>query len=313
MQDFNIQTQHVHFNYLGQKETISDLNIAVPTGAIYGFLGHNGAGKSTTIQLLLGLLHPKAGEIHLFGQPLKNTARATFNRIGALIESPTLYEHLSAKENLQIAAKYRGVAHSRIPQVLATIGLEKVGTKKVNSFSMGMKQRLGLGLALIHDPELIFLDEPTNGLDPQGIIEMRAVIRQLNEEQGKTIFISSHLLSEIELLATHVGIIKNGRQIFEGRINELQKKVDNGIRLLIQTSEVALAKEALRPVFPNVQHQQQHLLLQLARVEEVNTALQILINSNIPVYEAKQLNPNLEDLFLDITKEATPESLLAVA
>lgn len=306
-----IQTQHLSFSYLGKEETIHDLNLNVPKGSIYCFLGHNGAGKSTTIQLLLGLLSPSKGVINLFGKERSKLPTSTFNKIGALIEAPALYGHLSAEENLVIAAKYRKIGRQRIDEVLTLVGLNNASRKKVKNFSMGMKQRLGLGLALLHDPSLIFLDEPTNGLDPQGIIEIREIIQNLQQNEGKTIFISSHLLAEIELIATHVGIIKAGKQIFEGKITSLQSSINQGIQYSITTPQLALATSLLKTKFPNLTTNKEQLFITVSQQEDINIILQFLVNNNIPIYEVKQTTPTLEHMFLDITRNTSALNAIA--
>ena len=195
--------------------------MTVPTGSIYGFLGPNGAGKTTTLRLLLGLLRRQSGRIHVFGQALDEHRAAVLSRIGSSVEVPSIYDALTAAENLEVWRLAFGCDRSRIGTVLEVVGLAETGAKRAGQFSLGMKQRLAIAVALLHEPQLLILDEPTNGLDPHGIIEVRKLLRKLNQEQGITILVSSHLLSEIEKLVTHLGIINRGRIVFEGTLAEL--------------------------------------------------------------------------------------------
>lgn len=202
---------------------VDDLSFSIGKGDIYGFLGQNGAGKSTTIRMLLGLIHPNAGEVLINGLPFKRNRRTSLMQIGAIVERPDLYGYLSAWDNLKIFARLskKKIPTTRLEEVLDIVGLRGREQDKVKAYSQGMKQRLGIAIALVHDPELLILDEPTNGLDPQGIAEMRDLIRTLGAQMGKTILISSHLLYEIEQVATKMLIIHKGKKIVEGKVNEL--------------------------------------------------------------------------------------------
>jgi lantibiotic transport system ATP-binding protein len=200
---------------------LRDVSLAVPRGSIYGFLGPNGAGKTTTLRLLLGLLRRQRGRICVLGVELERNRTAVLARTGSLIESPSLYGQLTAAENLRVCQVVHGCPRSRIPEVLRLVGLADTGRKRAGQFSLGMRQRLGVAVALLASPELLVLDEPTNGLDPFGIVEMRDLLRRLNRETGVTVLVSSHLLSEAEKLVTHVGIIKRGALVFQGPLGEL--------------------------------------------------------------------------------------------
>jgi len=200
---------------------LTNVAMTVPTGAIYGFLGPNGAGKTTTLRLMLGLLRRQSGQIHVFGQALEENRGAVLSRIGSSIEVPSIYGSLTATENLEVWRLAFGCDHSRIPAVLELVGLSETGRKRADQFSLGMKQRLAIAVALLHVPRLLVLDEPTNGLDPHGIIEVRKLLRKLNHELAITILVSSHLLSEVEKLVTHLGVINRGRMAFEGTMAEL--------------------------------------------------------------------------------------------
>ena len=297
-----IETEHLQFGYKGTSATIQDLSLSIPQGSIYGFLGHNGAGKSTTIRLLLGLLQPTSGAVRMFGKTLATNRAELYSRSGALIESPSIYEHLTARENLRIATVYRGIAKFRTDEVLEMVGLEKEHNKQTRAFSTGMKQRLGLALALLHNPELLILDEPTNGLDPQGIVEMRTVIQRLNRDFGKTIFLSSHLLSEIELICSHVGIIKKGRKLFEGSIQQLQQSTTEGIRVMVETDDLDKTNALLLPKFQHTYRNGKTVNLTLQNKEQIPEIAAHLVQNQVKIYEMKVVQQSLEDLFLHINE-----------
>jgi len=207
----------------GDLKAVDDLSFTVNQGDVYGFLGQNGAGKSTTIRMMLSLIRPDSGNIRIFGRELANGRTAILRRTGAVIERPDLYKYLTALENLAVFARLSGIRPSRelLLSKLADVGLQERAHSKVRTFSQGMKQRLGIAVALVHDPDLVILDEPTNGLDPQGIADMRNLIISLSREQGKTVIVSSHLLSEMEQVATRMIILDRGRKIVEGEMKEL--------------------------------------------------------------------------------------------
>jgi ABC-type multidrug transport system ATPase subunit len=211
-----IQVQNLSKQF-GEISAVKNLSFNVPKGSIYGFLGQNGAGKSTTIRMLLSLVKPTEGSIHFLGIPLQHHKKEIFKNVGAIIEKPDLYGYLSAYENLKMFAKLNGIhpTHVQLMNQLEQVGLAERAKSSVKTFSQGMKQRLGIGIALIHNPSIIILDEPTNGLDPQGIADIRKLIIQLSKEAQKTILLSSHLLSEIEQMATHILIIDKGKKIIE--------------------------------------------------------------------------------------------------
>ncbi|MBO4591947.1 MAG: ABC transporter ATP-binding protein [Eubacterium sp.] len=207
----------------GNKYRVKNVNLAVPKGVTYGFLGPNGAGKTTTMKLLLGLIHPDSGSIAVLGKPMNSRNRFEINsRIGSLIENPGFYGHLTAQENLEIIAKYKNLGIKDIREVLDIVHLTDRKDDKVKKYSLGMKQRLGIAMALMGRPELIILDEPSNGLDPAGINEIRYLIKSIPKIYGSTVIISSHLLSEIEQMADYVGIINKGELIYQGPQSELE-------------------------------------------------------------------------------------------
>src|SRR4051794_4480726 len=208
-------------HHFGGQPVLQGIDLCVPAGAIYGFLGPNGAGKTTTLRLLLGLLRRQQGTVRIFGRALERDRLAILRRIGSSIETPSLYGQLTAAENLEVWRRLFRCERRRIGEVLELVGLAATGPKRADQFSLGMKQRLGLAVALLHEPSLLILDEPTNGLDPHGILEMRALFGTLNRERGITILVSSHILSEIERVVTHVGVIHRGTLRFQGTLDEL--------------------------------------------------------------------------------------------
>lgn len=216
----------------GSETCVDHLALKVPQGAVYGFLGPNGAGKTTTLKMLLGLVHPSAGSVRLLGHELTPRTRlAVLREVGSLIESPSYYGHLTARENLEIVADLKGVPHNDIARVLDIVQLTNDQHRKVGQYSLGMKQRLGIAMALLGSPKLLVLDEPTNGLDPAGIQEMRELIRTMPTATGATVLISSHLLGEMEQMVEQVGIIDHGRMLFEGPLTELQRHSKGALTL----------------------------------------------------------------------------------
>lgn len=221
--DFIVQTTDLQHRF-ARHEVLRGIDMRVPAGSIYGFLGPNGSGKTTTLRLLLGLLRKQHGDISIFGRPIDRDRIAILRDVGSMIESPSIYDHLTAFENLRTLQLIYGCPESRIHEVLELVGLAHTGTKRAKQFSLGMRQRLGIAAALLHRPSLLILDEPTNGLDPRGIIDMRKLLIELNRSHGCTIIVSSHLLSEIQRVATHVGIVGDGKLLFEGPTDELRKR-----------------------------------------------------------------------------------------
>jgi lantibiotic transport system ATP-binding protein len=221
MPNYCLETTNLSHQWNARTPVLNDINLRVPKDSIYGFLGPNGAGKTTTLKLILGLLKKQQGEISLFGQNWEEHRLEILHRIGSLIESPSLYAQLTASENLLVLQRIYRCPKKRIDDVLTLTGLTDTGSKKAGKFSFGMKQRLAIAIALLNDPALLILDEPTNGLDPEGIIEMRELLKALNK-RGVTILISSHLLGEMEKLITHTGIIHKGKMLFQGTLDELR-------------------------------------------------------------------------------------------
>lgn len=298
--EFIVQTNNLTKRF-GKHTAVSAINLKIRKGEVYGFLGPNGAGKSTTIRMLLGLMKPTYGSIRIFNEDLNKNRIEILKQVGSLVENPSYYPHLTAYENLEALRKILGAPKSRIEEVLAIVRLSDVANKKVKSFSLGMKQRLGIAAALLHSPKLLILDEPTNGLDPNGIIEMRNLIRRLPKEYDMTVLISSHILSEIDQIATSVGVISKGSLIFQGPIEEMRKKANPKIRITV--NEPQLAYQSLLANGIQVDSQNQHLYLSEQTDNEVAKAVKCLIKNDFSVYRVEEEKQSLEDIFLQMTKE----------
>lgn len=293
-----IKTTNLSFSF-GNQKVVNELCLQVPKNSIFGFLGPNGAGKSTTIKLLLGLLHSAETNIHLFGKDLKSNKNEILSKVGNLIEAPTIYKNLTAHENLLYINKIYKKGTGRIDEVLKITGLWEQRNKKAKHFSTGMKQRLGIGMAIFHNPELIILDEPVNGLDPAGVFEIRELLQRLQSE-GKTIFISSHLLSEIEKLCSHVGIIKKGTLLFQGEINSLISSTKKYIE--IQTNDNKQAIELLEAQQYLVKSKTNDILeIEVNNQKSFNKLLSTLVTNQIEVYDVEKKLANLEDIFINLT------------
>ena len=294
-----IETSNLNFSFKSGVRTLDNVNLTVPKGSIYGFLGPNGAGKATTLRLLLGLLRKQEGKLQLFGMEFDANRIQILRRLGSLIEQPSLYMHLTAVDNLEVYRLIYKVPRSRIMEVLTIVGLEQTGTKKAKQFSLGMKQRLSIAIALLHSPELLILDEPTNGLDPNGIIEMRELVRKLNKEHGTTVLVSSHILNEVERMASHVGIIHKGRMLFQGPMAELQQMKTRQTSIEIQTNDNDRAMQVLASHAP--QQNASRIVLPFSSNQQTAAVNRSLVESGLDVYSIAPQQNDLEQLFLDIT------------
>jgi ABC-2 type transport system ATP-binding protein len=297
-----VETRALTFSF-GRRRILDQLDLQVPAGSIFGFLGPNGAGKSTTLRLLLGLLPAPAGTVRLFGHDVAQHRLTALGQVGALIEMPSLYDHLSGRDNLEATRRLRGLPAGRTADVLATVGLSADAHRPVRQYSLGMRQRLGLALALLPDPELLILDEPTNGLDPNGIIEMRELLQRLQQEHGKTILLSSHLISEIERVATHVGVLQQGRLVFQGSVTELQRRQLGHAQVVIDTDDAARCQLLLPQEFgaatvlgPG------RLGLAYQSPEHMAYLAQQLVLAGQPVYGLSCQQASLEQAFLHLTE-----------
>jgi len=286
----------------GTQFTVNDLNVNVEQGKIYGLLGRNGAGKTTAIRMVTGLLQPTSGDVILFGEKMRTPTKQCFRRIGALIESPAFYENLTAKENLKIIADLRGIqAKNSIEKALELVNLENETKKKVKQFSLGMKQRLGIAMAMMHNPEFIILDEPTNGLDPIGIQQIRLLIKKLSAENGVTVLISSHILSEIEQMADKVGIIDKGVLVEELTMDEIRHRNRHYVKLTVSdmSKTVPILEKELAISDFQILNDNDIKIFQLDNnLENMN---RVLVSNDIGVSELSVKKGNLEEYFLKLT------------
>lgn len=301
MDEFIIETRHLTKQY-GTQKSVSDLNIHVKKGRVYGLLGRNGAGKTTTMKMLLGLTEPTSGEIELWGKPLRGNEKEVLPRIGSLIESPGFYPNLTATENLRIFAALRGVpSRNAVKDALDLVGLPYRDKKLFSQYSLGMKQRLAIALAVMHDPELFILDEPTNGLDPIGITEIRTFIRRLCDEGGKTVLLSSHILSEISLMADDIGIIDHGVLLEEESLSALESK--NGRFIHLGISDAAQAARLLETVL----HTGQFRIDDDKSIRIFDTSLSLsllsetMVKGGVALYDLHLCENTLEDYFRRVT------------
>jgi ABC-2 type transport system ATP-binding protein len=295
-----IKVEHLAKRF-GTFEAVKDVSFSVNRGDVFGFLGPNGAGKSTTIRCLLSLITPDAGSIELFGKSFKTNRSAILSNIGSIIEKPDFYKYLSAHKNLEIFARVSGadVSKKEIQEMLDFVGLGDRGKHKLGGFSHGMKQRLGIAQTLLHKPDLIILDEPTTGLDPQGIVEIRNLILRLKNEQHKTILLSSHQLSEIELIANRMVIINQGRSIVEGSVSDLLNTQELLVRILVDnaTATAELLKKAYPETIFKINSESE---LEVTFVKELVPELaRLLVNNNMNVH-AIEPTRKLEDYFMKI-------------
>ena len=301
MGNYIIETRGVTKKY-GNQTSVSNLNIHVKKGRIYGLLGRNGAGKTTTMRMLLGLTQPTSGEVQIFGKTLVNNEKTILPRIGSLIESPGFYQNLTATENLKIFADLRGLKKAGcIKEALNLVNLPYGDKKLFSQYSLGMKQRLAIALAIMHNPQVLILDEPINGLDPIGIAEVRSFIRELCDSYGKTIIISSHILSEISLLADDIGIIDRGVLLEEESLKELEEKNAKYIHFI--TSNAKKAAQVIESLFQtkNVKITDEYNLYLYDTVLPVAKINRTLIESGIDIKELHLCEETLEDYFKKIT------------
>lgn len=296
-----VETNDITFSY-GKEIIIRNISMRIPEGSIFGFVGPNGAGKSTTIKLLLGLLVPRHGTIELFGKDFRQHRTELLKLIGSLVETPSLYPHLTAEENLEIVRKIHRVPKAQIDHVLSGNGILYAKKKKVKEFSLGMKQRLGIALSLIHSPRLLILDEPTNGLDPEGIQEFRFFLKRLSDEEGVTILLSSHILAELEQVVSDVGIIARGELKFHGTLENLKQKQHG--TLVLETSHNERAVSIIHGSSYDAELQSNGTIhIRAAGKESAARVNALLVNAGIDVYQLKFEQPNLESIFLELVQE----------
>ena len=283
------------------EEALRSIDLAVPTGSVYGFLGPNGAGKTTALRLLLGLLRPQSGAIRVLGRSIADDRLAILRRVGSSIESPSIYPHLTAAENLEVWRLGFDCPGKRIADALRLVDLSDTGRKLAGEFSLGMKQRLAIATALLHEPDLLVLDEPTNGLDPHGMSEMRELLTRLNRDRGVTVLVSSHILSEIERLATHVGIINRGALLFEGPLADLENRRRAMSVVLINTNDNARAAAVLNHAGWRLETDETGLRV-AASPEEAARVNRLLVEAGLAVHEITRRRTSLEDIFMNLVE-----------
>jgi len=286
----------------GSQKAVDNLDLQVPRGSIYGFLGPNGAGKTTTIRLLLGLLRPSGGGIFFNGEPFTENRRRLLRDIGALVETPSLYHHLTGRENLELTRRILDLPRANVGAALDFVGLTSDAQRPVRTYSLGMRQRLGLALAWLGQPGLLLLDEPANGLDPAGIRELRAQLRGLARERQVTVFLSSHVLNEVEQIADWIGIINRGRLLFQGQLQSLQQYQSP---LSVRVDRRADASALLKEKGFNVREEGDDTLsIQTSSEEDAATVNGLLMRHGIQVFRLERRQDSLEDIFLLLVSDS---------
>lgn len=303
-EEYIIETSHISFGFSKGQNVLNDVNLKIPKGAIYGFLGPNGAGKTTTIRIILNLLKPEIGSVKLFGQQVADSSNGLFSKIGSLIETPSLYEHLTGLDNLLITANIRNIPKSRVLEVLKTVGLDLDSGTHVKKYSLGMKQRLGLAIALLPAPDLLILDEPTNGLDPNGIIEIRELLLLLSKEHGVTILISSHLLAEIEKLVSHVGILNHGKILFQGSFEKLLQIREQKSIIEIDTDQNSHALKLLLENNYSVNQGKKFLEVRFLDTCQLSVITNLLVKAGRGIYRMQLVESSLEETFLSFINKS---------
>jgi ABC-2 type transport system ATP-binding protein len=281
---------------IGKKKIIKNLNLDLYRGQITGFLGPNGSGKTTTIRMMVGLMRPTEGDVLIEGQSIQKHFEESIQKVGVIVENPELYKYMSGYKNLlHFSRMHTGISKQRIDEVIKLVGMEKRINEKVGSYSLGMRQRLGLAQALLHNPKFLILDEPTNGLDPAGIREFRMYLQKVAAEDGVAVFVSSHLLSEIELLCDRIAVIQNGELIDIKQVNETQSS-----RYFIQAEPAELTEEVLTGIgFPTIRHENGFLID--TEEQHIPGAINLLVKAGVKIYAVQPYRTTLEDRFLEIT------------
>lgn len=296
-----IKVEKLNFSYQKDIKILDNLSFEVPKGSIYGFLGANGAGKTTTIRILLGLCQADSGQIFINGQLFSKANYLQYQNIGAMIEEPSVYGHLSGKENLQFLSKYYNIGTKRIDEVLHMVDLGEVKNKKAKDYSLGMKQRLGIAQSLLHNPDILLLDEPLNGLDPSGIKDIRELLFKLRD-QGKTILISSHLLSEVEKSCDYFCIIDQGKQLLSEKVSNMQQMLSKDIQYEIECSNIEKARILLSKTQKVELKNANRLWINLPNDKIISRYIQELNSEGVELYEVRKKENSLEDIFLKLTK-----------
>ena len=301
MKKYIIETKGLTKKY-GEQYAVKDIDLHIKEKTIYGLLGRNGAGKTTIMKMLLSITKPTSGKINIFGKDISENEKQILPRIGNLIESPGFYPNLTGTENLKIFAELRGIPRKHaIKDALDLVSLHYKDKKLFSEYSLGMKQRLGIALAIMHDPELLILDEPINGLDPIGISEMRKLLRELCEEQGKTIMISSHILSEIQLISDDIGIIDNGILLEEMSLTDLEYKSRKSIGFLVSDTNMATTLLETKFNIENYEVTSEEKIFIHNLEYDISSLIEIFIQNDIDVYDAHMYENTLEDYFKEVT------------
>jgi ABC-2 type transport system ATP-binding protein len=295
-----VATSALSHRYARGGATLHEIDLEVPEGAIFGFLGPNGAGKSTVLRLLLGLLRLQQGSVSIFGKRFETHRIEVLRKVGSLIETPSLYDHLTARENLVLHADVRRVPRAWVDDTLGLVGLRDTAKKRVAQFSLGMKQRLGIAIAVLHRPKLLVLDEPTNGLDPNGTIEMRELLQRLHRERETTILVSSHVLAEVERLATHIGILANGRLRFQGTLDGLREMHGAGARVALRTDDDERALGVLADEIPAAARDGERIALPPLTPDALARINRRLVERGIGVHELARSERDLESIFMEL-------------
>ncbi len=300
MTDCSVETSELSYSFSDQEIVIHGIGLRVPAGSIYGFLGPNGAGKTTTLRLLLGLLRKQRGTISFFGLPFREHRIDILRRVGSLIETPSLYSHLSASENLELLRLIHQCPRSRILEALKLVGLQDTGPKKAGQFSLGMKQRLSIAVAILHEPSLLILDEPTNGLDPNGMIEVRELLKRLNSERGMTILVSSHLLAEIDKLVSHVGVINKGRLVFQGTLDGFKQGRELSRAVILDTGDPARTILILAEHGVHSRLEEGKVIMTPLANDQIALVNRWLVTAGIDVYGISAVRGDLESVFMEL-------------
>jgi len=293
-----IQTHNLSFSY-SRRPILNEVNLEVPAGSIFGFLGPNGAGKTTTIKALLGLLRVKPGMVSIFGRDICNDRIAILEKTGNMVEGPSLYDHLSGYHNLVLSCKLQNIPLNRVEAVLKTVDMVQDAKRPVKQYSTGMKQRLSLAIALLSRPELLILDEPINGLDPNGIIEIRQLLKNLNQNENCTVFLSSHILGEIEKLCTDIAIINKGSLLYQGNMQEFLHKKTTANQYSIELNNPEEGFTALSAHF-QVAISDRTLIINIKDKSDAAKAIRILVEAGFELYRAEPAENDLEGSFLEL-------------
>ena len=300
-----VELKHVS-KKIGKKEIIHDLSFTIPAGEIFGFLGPNGAGKTTTIRMITGLIKITEGDIFIKGHSITTDFKKAIQNVGGIVENPDLYKYLTGYQNLKHYARMSpGISKKRIYEMAEIVGLKDKIQDKVRTYSLGMRQRLGLAQVLLHRPSLVILDEPTNGLDPEGIHELRNYLKKIAHEEGAAVLASSHLLSEMQLMCDRVGVLQHGKLVTIQRIDDFVKSGGSiQVELIVSTSQIAQTKNLLHTMGKNVLSSSPagHIIIQMTK-EEIPSVNKHLMKCGIEIYSIQIKEETLEDKFLEITEE----------